>query len=337
MQKDNNIIDFTQKVNERKEKQQPVTNCFTGIINMLYNKISLLDLFGENAMSLVQNYSQKIGKVSNDFVLSLMNQEDFSNAMDDQELIPLDFGTKEENGISYHIVIEFDMENVVSICRLERRKYGKIEAFYNEDEDQWYTLDKLDFSRKLKKILDSKSPESDILNALMYYSDIGEDEYYDIKRKYKKLFSLYNKTCNYMNPTILQRADGEMEIHLEPKDSLRHGFLVTEDDEDLVLEQYLNFENLERIGYDIQAYEWFGNCYINDVGRTNSINVMKHLLYRLANRYTENDIFTIPISMKQYVESRNLKTINRHSKHLKLTREEFMNLKSLNDFIRKNL
>lgn len=62
-------------------------------------------------------------------------------------------------------------------------------------------------------------------------------------------------------------------------------------------------------------------------------------LYRLANRYTDDDIFTIPVSLNRYVESNNVKSLVKRAarKGAELNDVEKKNLNSFCSFIKKNI
>ena len=50
-------------------------------------------------------------------------------------------------------------------------------------------------------------------------------------------------------------------------------------------------------------YEHWNEPYIHEVGRTDDILQMEQCLNKLANRYTDDDIFTLPLSLDAYTES----------------------------------
>ena len=79
--------------------------------------------------------------------------------------------------------------------------------------------------------------------------------------------------------------------------------------------------------------------YRKIVGRTDNVNTMRNSLYRLANRYTDDDIFTIPVSLNRYVESNNVKSLVKRAarKGAELNDVEKKNLNSFCSFIKKIL
>lgn len=79
--------------------------------------------------------------------------------------------------------------------------------------------------------------------------------------------------------------------------------------------------------------------YRKIVGRTDNVNTMRNSLYRLANRYTDDDIFTIPVSLNRYVESNNVKSLVKRAarKGAELNDVEKKNLNSFCSFIKKNI
>lgn len=103
----------------------------------------------------------------------------------------------------------------------------------------------------------------------------------------------------------------------------------------LVLMQELHMDELMLNGY---FYDVNDN-YRKIVGRTDNVNTMRNSLYRLANRYTDDDIFTIPVSLNRYVESNNVKSLVKRAsrKGAELNDVEKKNLNSFCSFIKKNI
>ena len=75
------------------------------------------------------------------------------------------------------------------------------------------------------------------------------------------------------------------------KDLFRHGFVVG-----CIGDTYILYQ-------EAGISEHWKKPYIYEVGRTNDIVEMENCLNKLANRYTDEDIFTLPLSLDAFTES----------------------------------
>ena len=138
----------------------------------------------------------------------------------------------------------------------------------------------------------------------------------------------------FIIPKFAKKED-DVILYLVPRDMFRHGFCVGMEKNQLVLMQELHMDELMLNGY---FYDVNDN-YRKIVGRTDNVNTMRNSLYRLANRYTDDDIFTIPVSLNRYVESNNVKSLVKRAsrKGAELNDVEKKNLNSFCSFIKKNI
>ena len=195
---------------------------------------------------------------------------------------------EEEEGFCFHILAD--------------KSQGNIRWFYDFDKKCWTRLDDLIISPKLEKLLDSDSPEAHILEEVMCAMDgaVTEKGYQSLKSKNKKLFDLYNRVSRFMLPYLNVEGDGK--LYLEPRDDNRFGFRVGCTGSEYVLYQYL--DPFDLIDTDDMCF----SEYFREVARTPDLKKMKKCLWMLANRYTEDVVYTIPLSLDTYTESAGCKT-----------------------------
>lgn len=249
------------------------------------------------------------------------------------------FMSKEVNKEKYHLRICYNPVAESVATSFSKLSNGLPVAQYDSENNIWISHTGPEISEKFAKILDSGSPEADILEFLLEYHNPTEKDYQRIKQKYQKLFSLYNKTNCYMEPVFIipkfAKKEDDVILYLVPRDMFRHGFCVGMEKNQLVLMQELHMDELMLNGY---FYDVNDN-YRKIVGRTDNVNTMRNSLYRLANRYTDDDIFTIPVSLNRYVESNNVKSLVKRAsrKGAELNDVEKKNLNSFCSFIKKNI
>lgn len=168
-------------------------------------------------------------------------------------------------------------------------------------------MDDLIISPKLEKLLDSDSPEAHILEEVMCAMDgtVTDKGYQSLKSKNKKLFDLYNRVSHFMLPYFNVEGDGK--LYLEPRDDNRFGFRVGCTGSEYVLYQYLDPFDL------VDTDDMHFSEYCREVARTPDLKKMKKCLWMLANRYTEDVVYTVPLSLDTYTESAGVKHIGRRS------------------------
>lgn len=325
------VINFEEKT---KNMRKPKINCFSEMVEILRYNVELLNYLGEDAGVRVQKYATLVGLESKDFLLNSSEMEDFWDSLLYEDPAELNFVSEEVDKECYHLQIRYDLENSSVSSFFSKWADGIPVALYDSMNNNWIPYTGPIFPEKFTTILNSGSPEADILELLIDNLALEEKDYQKIKQKYRKLFDLYDKTSRYMEPVCTPEKDGSVALYLIPKDEFRHGFCVGVEQNQLVLMQDFHVDEI-----------LFTNCYAANrdyrkiVGRTDNVSTMRNSLYRLANRYTENEVFTIPVSLNQYVETDNLRSLVRHSarKGAKLNDIEKKNLNSFCSFIRKNI
>ena len=331
------VINFEEKV--RKMKRSSKVNGFSGMIKMLRHSVDVFEFVGEDVEERLQKYSNLVGKDSKDFMLNPTDMKDSWNSLSCGNPAIFNFMSKEVNKEKYHLRICYNPVAESVATSFSKLSNGLPVAQYDSENNIWISHTGPEISEKFAKILDSGSPEADILEFLLEYHNPTEKDYQRIKQKYQKLFSLYNKTNCYMEPVFIipkfAKKEDDVILYLVPRDMFRHGFCVGMEKNQLVLMQELHMDELMLNGY---FYDVNDN-YRKIVGRTDNVNTMRNSLYRLANRYTDDDIFTIPVSLNRYVESNNVKSLVKRAarKGAELNDVEKKNLNSFCSFIKKNI
>lgn len=179
---------------------------------------------------------------------------------------------------------------------------------YNSDRQNWEIIEtEMDLSPRMEEILQSGSPESDVLEELLevFYGDLDDAEYTAIKENNQSLLSLYAETNKYMLPFY---DDEEDVMYLIPRDEGRLGFRVGWNGSGYVLYQYLDsldvLKRNEELGYLEKDHSQAAAC-------TSNLKEMRNCLWMLANRYTEKPVYTVPLSLKAYTESADLREIGK--------------------------
>lgn len=333
----NKVISFEQKSKKKKGKSK--TNIFSEMIESLRYNIDLLGFLGEDAENRLQKYASLVEKDSKDFLLDPEEMTDFWEALLYEEAADLNFVTESINKESYHLQIHYDVENEFVAVSFSKWVNEIPDSVYNEKKGRWESCKKSELPERFTKILDSKSPESDILELLLDYQDLTVKDYDKIKSKYHKLFSLYNKTNRYMEPTFMTGNNREINLYLEPKDVFRHGFCVGMEKDELVLMQNFHIDDLVFL-LDDEFYMDDDECDYNKiVGTTDNVDVMQKVVFHLASRYTNDDIFTIPVSLDQYVEVDDVESLMKYNdrKDTKLNDIEKKNLNSFCSFVKNHI
>lgn len=206
-------------------------------------------------------------------------------------------------------------------------------------------------------LTEKHAPEADMVEALLDagLDDLTEKEYQSLKSKHNPLFRLYNATKSFMAPLLIPTeyirfnskkpnaiSVGEEDaiLCLVPDDMRKHGFIVAEDGDQLVLFQYLDPDDIAPV-IDSDIYEDLcieHGIYIHEAGRTADIDVMKRALYAMAYRYTKNDLYIFPVSLYAATETFDLKKAGRKAHKWtgkELTEEEKKSLERTKKRVRR--
>lgn len=207
-------------------------------------------------------------------------------------LISLTYMYQSQNAI-YTAVFDFDLAEDSISFDIVKQKNGTT-YFYNFKDHTWEEEKGLDIPKELEDILDEDALEADFVQEY-----IGSDlegttvkGYEEFRNTYSALYALYDKTHAYMDPSCYLPLYAKKPcLYLRPKDLFRHGFVVGCDGDTYILYQEAGIS------------EHWKKPYIYEVGRTNDIVEMENCLNKLANRYTDEDIFTLPLSLDAFTES----------------------------------
>ena len=221
----------------------------------------------------------------------------------------------------YKVMFDFDIEEDSVTYSLEKCKNGFL-YLYNFKEHMWEERKGLDIPKELEDILDEDTLEADFVQKY-----IGDDQeeitvkgYEEFRNTYSALYTLYEKTHMYMNPScFFPLYENKPCLYLRPKDLFRHGFVVGCEGNTYILYQ------------EAGIYEHWNEPYIHEVGRTDDILQMEQCLNKLANRYTDDDIFTLPLSLDAYTESMDPKNLGNDfvmGDRTQLTKQEIKNFYS---------
>lgn len=179
---------------------------------------------------------------------------------------------------------------------------------YNSDRQNWEIIKtEMDLSPRMEEILQSGSPESDVLEELLevLYGDLDDAEYTAIKKNNQNMLSLYAETNKYMLPFY---DDEEDVIYLIPRDKGRLGFRVGWNGSGYVLYQYLDFLDILKRN---EGPGFLEKDHSQTVACTSNLKEMRNCLWMLANRYTKQPVYTVPLSLKAYTESADLRELRK--------------------------
>lgn len=235
-------------------------------------------------------------------------------------LISLTYMYQSQNAV-YTAVFDFDLAEDSISFDIIKQKNGTT-YFYNFKDHTWEEEKGLDIPKELEDILDEDTLEADFVQEY-----IGNDlegttvkGYEEFRNTYSALYALYDKTHMYMDPScFLPLYENKPCLYLRPKDLFRHGFVVGCEGNTYILYQ------------EAGIYERWNEPYIHEVGRTDDILQMEQCLNKLANRYTDDDIFTLPLSLDAYTESKDPKNLGNDfvmGDRTQLTKQEVKNFYS---------
>lgn len=336
-----NIVKFDQiNRNEKKETGYPSEAAYLCVDHNLdmFNFIkSILPYFDDAAKEMCSIASLKFEK----FTILEEDLDDFLERVDnmlDDDIeceLALCYTFISRSGTTYRLTVHAipEDENLRLVSDLIKMDTNHIVSVYCPDECVWKTdaevIQNNEMLKQFKKLSDSHSPEADIMEMLLtIYPEITDDDYRKLKSKSNLIFKLYNATNRFMTPDVIEVPNKKNDpsgvnidrfiLCLRPDDPFRHGFAVTQKDQKLILNQYLEPVDIFITEDDIHPEDQFGEDfytvtgpYIMEVDRTSDMDIVKHCLRSLANRYTKEDVYTLPLSFYASLESTNLENIGR--------------------------
>lgn len=159
------VINFEEKV--RKMKRSSKVNGFSGMIKMLRHSVDVFEFVGEDVEERLQKYSDLVGKDSTDFLLNPTDMKDSWNSLSCGNPAIFNFMSKEVNKEKYHLRICYNPVAESVATSFSKLSNGLPVAQYDSENNIWISHTGPEISEKFAKILDSGSPEADILEFLL--------------------------------------------------------------------------------------------------------------------------------------------------------------------------
>lgn len=308
------IIDFSQNMDIPASGFSGPAAMVHVIASVYEMEVEVLHDYAHAVEEFLPQIAKKIGVEISDLLLDADSLADLDENIKMGEYPPLVYHASRE-GTEYTIMIGMvPEEDDYCFCTAAEKTENKIRWNYDFDKNRWDKDDSYTISSKLEQILDSDSPEADILDEILcaYEGKINDQEYQSLKSKNLKIFNLYKKVKRFMDPYF--DVDMGKKLFLEPKDENRYGFMVGCDGSEYVLYQFLHPMDLAVNGdLSEEILESYPKVLFREVGRTADEKKIKSCLWGLANRYTDDTIYTVPLSLDTYTESSSLKHIGRRS------------------------
>lgn len=274
-------------VNFTNQESSESTNVLEEYVEYLRTMADILEGYNSYAQDVGSSVVASIGLDFSNFSFVPEESNDFPDTV-----MTLTYMYKSKKAV-YKVIFEFNVEEDSVTYSLEKHKNGVL-YLYNFEEHMWEEDKGLDIPKELEDILDEDTLEADFVQEY-----IGSDlegttvkGYEEFRNIYSALYALYDKTHAYMDPSCYLPLYAKKPcLYLRPKDLFRHGFVVGCDGDTYILYQEAGIS------------EHWKKPYIYEVGRTNDIVEMENCLNKLANRYTDEDIFTLPLSLDAFTES----------------------------------
>lgn len=130
-------------------------------------------------------------------------------------------------------------------------------------------------------------------------------------------------------------------LYLIPDDVFRIGFQVGWSGSEYILYQSLDpFDLMETEEDFLDVGDEIPNVYVREVGRTSDMEKMENCLKILSDRYTDDIVFTIPLSLEVSTEASNVQHVGRKfffsdGKRRPLNEQEKKALESAKNYMRK--
>lgn len=274
-------------VNFTNQESSESTNVLEEYVEYLRTMADILEGYDSYAQDVGSSVVASIGLDFSKFSFIPEESNDFSDTV-----MTLTYMYKSKKAV-YKVTFDFDIEEDSVTYSLEKHKNGVL-YLYDFEEHMWEEDKGLDIPKELEDILDEDTLEADFVQEY-----IGSDlegttvkGYEEFRNTYSALYALYDKTHAYMDPSCYLPLYAKKPcLYLRAKDLFRHGFVVGCDGDTYILYQEAGIS------------EHWKKPYIYEVGRTNDIVEMENCLNKLANRYTDEDIFTLPLSLDAFTES----------------------------------
>lgn len=274
-------------VNFTNQESSESTNVLEEYVEYLRTMADILEGYNSYAQDVGSSVVASIGLDFSKFSFVPEESDDFPDT-----IMTLTYMYKSKKAV-YKVIFDFDIEEDSVTYSLEKCKNGFL-YLYNFKEHMWEERKGLDIPKELEDILDEDALEADFVQKYIRndLEEITVKGYEEFRNTYSALYTLYEKTHMYMNPScFFPLYENKPCLYLRPKDLFRHGFVVGCEGNTYILYQ------------EAGIYERWDEPYIHEVGRTDGILQMEQCLNKLANRYTDDDIFTLPLSLDAFTES----------------------------------
>ena len=319
------IIDF-------KQNNTDAQNPLFVFANAVQETAFFIEGFAEASSEIMKDVCDTIGLDSSKFKL-YGDMEEFHRQLFVFRMIKAEYHYQDKETL-YVITIFKSIEKEELYVAATKEENGQ-EYEFDPGTLEWKMLGP-NLSDNLKKILNSDSSEADILSEILESCEyISEKKYSAVKRAYEPLFRLYDETDLYMTPYCKQEGK-RISLYLVPTNPYHHGFMVGFAKEEFVLYQTLDEYDFDMFDLD---EEWEGE-YCHEVGRTKDLKEIQRILYHMCSRWSNMDIFTIPLSMTAFTEDDNPFDLEKHIFYAVddgLTTEEQSNLEKIQNKIQSHL
>ena len=187
----------------RKMKRSSKVNGFSGMIKMLRHSVDVFEFVGEDVEERLQKYSNLVGKDSKDFMLNPTDMKDSWNSLSCGNPAIFNFMSKEVNKEKYHLRICYNPVAESVATSFSKLSNGLPVAQYDSENNIWIHIQVQKFQRNLQRFWILALQKQIFWNSYLNIIILQRRIIREIKQKYQKLFSLYNKTNCYMEPVFI--------------------------------------------------------------------------------------------------------------------------------------
>ena len=208
---------------------------------------------------------------------------------------------------------------VYCVClRIDRQNEDSIE-YYSKILNSWeqyeYPYDSQELDAEYERILMSGTAEADFLGCILdNFDSIPPEKYIMFREAYTHLLELYQDVKDFMKFTLLSIPEDSTDneticrIALEPKNPLISGIAVSENKGFFTLHELIRPDHGNDSPFDSLnkqlAYEQKSNCcFYKEVDKTDDKCLVTNLLKSVADRYTEDMVYRVPLSLELYTEA----------------------------------